>query len=57
MGPLVEVLGQALVWVLDAGVQVTDLVVVHVLKVLVMEVRGKTFTESDGEQLGEVLHR
>ena len=45
MGPLVEVLGQPLVGVLDAAVQVAYLVVVHLREVPVVEVLREALPE------------
>ena len=45
MRPLVQVLGQSLVRVLDATVQVAYLVVVHLRKVPVVEVLGEALSE------------
>lgn len=45
MGPLVEILGQSLVRVLDTAVQVAYLVVVHLREVAVVEVLSQALSE------------
>ena len=56
MSPLVQVLRQALVRVLDPTVQVAYLVVVHLIQVPIVEVLGETLAEGHGEELAEVFH-
>ena len=57
MRPLVQVLGQSLVRVLDATVQVAYLVVIHLREIPVVEVLGEALSEGHRQQLAEVLHR
>lgn len=56
MGPLVEVLGEPLVGVLNATVEVAHLVVVHLREVPVVEVLREALPERHRQQLAEVLH-
>ena len=56
MSPLVQVLRQALIRVLDPTVQVAYLVVVHLIQIPVVEVLGETLAESHGEEFAKVFH-
>jgi len=56
MRPLLQVLSKALVRVLDARVQVADLVIEHVVQVLLVEIAGEALAEGGGKELREVVH-
>lgn len=55
-GPLFGILGQPLVRVGDAVVEVADFVVVHVAKVSLVEVLGQTFTIHECKLLLDVVN-
>ena len=57
MRPLVEVLGQPLVRILNSAVQIADLVIVHLVQVSAVEILGQPLAESHGEQFTEIFHR